>query len=345
MQDNLATPTSSTQENLTSLTDSALPNVEVFGTGGTISGGSNSATDVTDYQSGEFSVQSLLENVPEIAQVANISATQVTNTSSSDITSDILLSMSKRANALLHGNVSGIVITHGTNTMEETAFFLELTAQTAKPIVLVGAMRPATAISADGPMNLLNAINLAASPDAVSRGVMIALNDYIGSAFYISKTHSTSLDTFKAPDQGYLGQFVGGKAKFYYEPSRVNGLANFDVTAMDQLPEVNILYCYQDISEKHLNAMIEAGSDGLVIATSGNGSVPTHVKSKLQELKTQGYPIVLSTRTGNGYVTHKDFAIASGFLNPQKARILLMLALTKTKQIDEIERLFGTQEV
>lgn len=166
------------------------PKVQVFGTGGTISASSKETTDVTNYQSGEFSIESILDSVPELSDIAHLTAKQITNTSSSDINSEILLNISNQANQLLKSDMSGVVITHGTNTMEETAFFLELTAQTTKPIVLVGAMRPATAISSDGPMNLLNAVKLAVSPSAVGRGVMIIM---ITSVPPISRRNPTPL--------------------------------------------------------------------------------------------------------------------------------------------------------
>ncbi|WP_321283965.1 asparaginase [uncultured Vibrio sp.] len=321
----------------------SLPKVTIFGTGGTIAGSSKQATDVTGYKSGEIAVGTLIDAVPEIAKVADVSGIQVANTSSANITSDILLSMGKQANDLLKQDVSGIVVTHGTDTTEETAFFLDLVNQTEKPIIVVGAMRPATAISADGPMNLLNAVKLATSEESVGRGSMIMLNDYIGSAYYTTKTNAISLDTFKGRDEGFLGVFAGGVPHFYYEPSKVTGKHTFNMSQVDKLPKVDILYSYQDMTTEQFDALIKSGSEGIVIAGSGNGSTPKAVKDKVKNLKEKGYPVVLSTRTGGGYVTHKDHAIGSGLLNPQKARILLMLALTETKDVNKIEKIFGTE--
>lgn len=320
-----------------------LPKVTIFGTGGTIAGSSKQATDVTGYKSGEIAVSTLIDAVPQIAEVADVSGIQVANTSSANITSEILLDMGKQANKLLKGDVSGVVVTHGTDTTEETAFFLDLVNQTEKPIIVVGAMRPATAISADGPMNLLNAVKLAASEDSIGRGSMIMLNDYIGSAYYTTKTNAISLDTFKGRDEGFLGVIAGGVPHFYYEPSKVTGKHTFDISNVKQLPKVDILYSYQDMTADQIDSLIKSGSKGIVIAGSGNGSTPKAVKDKIQELKNQGYPVVLSTRTGGGFVTHKDQAIGSGLLNPQKSRILLMLALTETNDINTIERIFGTE--
>jgi len=321
-----------------------LPKVTIFGTGGTIAGEAKTKTDVTGYKSGEIAVSTLIEAVPSIVDVANVDGVQIVNTSSANITSEILLQMAKKANELLKKDVSGIIITHGTDTTEETAFFMDLINQTNKPIVVVGAMRPATAISADGPMNLLNAVKLAASEDSVGRGAMILLNDYIGSAYYTTKTNAISLDTFKARDQGFLGTFADGVARFYFEPAKATGKPNFDVSKIDELPRVDIVYGYQDMKVDQINALIDAGAKGLVIAGSGNGSIPTAVKDKVTELNKEGFPVVLSTRTGGGFVTHKDYAIGSGTLNPQKSRIMLMLALTQTKELSEIEKFYSTDK-
>jgi len=321
-----------------------LPKVTILGTGGTIAGAAKTTTDVTGYKSGEIAVATLIEAVPDIVEIADVDGIQVANTSSANITSEILLGMAKTANELLKADTAGIVITHGTDTTEETAFFMDLVNQTEKPIIVVGAMRPATAISADGPMNLLNAVKLAASDQTIGRGAMIILNDAIGSAYYTTKTNAISLDTFKARDQGYLGTFAGGVPKFYYEPAKVTGKPTFDVSKLDKLPRVDIIYSYQDMKVDQIDALIKAGSEGLIIAGSGNGSTPKAVKDKITELNKKGFPVVLSTRTGGGYVTHKDYAVGSGLLNPQKSRIMLMLALTKTQDLTEIAKIFGTDQ-
>lgn len=320
-----------------------LPNVTILGTGGTIAGSAAKSTDVTGYKAGEIAVTTLIEAVPQIVNIANVDGIQVANTSSSNINSEILLNMAKTANDLLAKETQGVVITHGTDTTEETAFFMDLVNQSDKPIVVVGAMRPATAISADGPMNLLNAVTLAASEEANGRGTMVILNDKIGAAYYISKTSSISMDTFKAHDQGYLGTFAGGEPRFYFEPAKVTGKPSFDVSKLETLPKVDIVYSYQDMGPEVIEALIESGSQGLVVAGSGNGSVPKAVRDKISELNESGYPVVLSSRTGSGFVTPKEHAIGSGDLNPQKARIMLMLALTKTEDLNDIAGYFGTQ--
>ncbi|WP_019616059.1 asparaginase [Psychromonas ossibalaenae] len=319
------------------------PEVMILGTGGTIAGAAQKATDVTGYTAGEIAVSTLIEAVPEIANVADVKGIQVANTSSSNISSDILLELANTARKALNGDTKGIVVTHGTDTTEETAFFLDLVNQTEKPIVVVGAMRPATAISADGPMNLLNAVTLAASDEARGRGTMIMLNDFIGAAYYTSKTNSTSLDTFKAYDQGFLGTFAGGVPKFYYGPSQATGKPSFNISKIEALPRVDIIYSYLDMQPDQLNALVDAGAKGIVVAGSGNGSTPKAVRDRIAELQKSGFPVVLASRTGAGYVTAKEHGIGSGMLNPQKARIMLMLGLTKTQDLAELADLFGTR--
>ncbi|VEB07532.1 L-asparaginase, type II [Klebsiella pneumoniae] len=157
-------------------------------------------------------MQTLINAVPEMSKIAHVEGEQVANIGSENMTSDIILQLSKRVNALLaRDDVDGVVITHGTDTLDETPYFLNLTVKSNKPVVFTAAMRPATAISADGPMNLLEAVTVAADPDARGRGVMVVLNDRIGAARFVTKTNATSLDTFRAPEEGYLGVVVGGK--------------------------------------------------------------------------------------------------------------------------------------
>ncbi|PKF60197.1 L-asparaginase [Psychromonas sp. psych-6C06] len=318
------------------------PEVMIFATGGTIAGSAQKATDITGYSAGEIAVSTLIEAVPEIADVADVKGIQVANTSSSNISNEILLELGREAKVALNGEAKGVIVTHGTDTAEETAFFLDLVNQTDKPIVVVGAMRPATAISADGPMNLLNAVTLATSDEAKGRGTMIMLNDFIGSAYYTSKTNSTSLDTFKAYDQGFLGTFAGGVPKFYFDAAQATGKPSFDISKIETLPQVDIIYSYLGMQADQLDALVASGSKGIVVAGSGNGSTPQAVRDRIAELQKKGIPVVLSSRTGTGYVTSKEHGIASGTLNPQKARIMLMLGLTKTQDLDELAALFGT---
>ena len=319
------------------------PGVMIYATGGTIAGASKSNTDTTNYKAGSIGVETLINAVPELKDVATVSGEQISNVASGDITQSILLKMAKSINnKLADSETHGVVITHGTDTTEETAFFLDLTVKTYKPVVVVGAMRPATAISADGPMNLLEAVTLAASKEAENRGVMVVLNDRIASAFYVTKTNSTTIDTFKSVDQGYLGTFIGGVPKFYYEPAKPIGKPYFDVSNYEALPKVVVLYSYQDQDIALLDAAVKDGAKGIVIAGSGNGSIPSALKAKITELMEKGIPVVRSTRTGSGFVTTKAEGIGAGFYNPQKARILLMLALAEGANMEKIKAYFGS---
>lgn len=319
------------------------PGVTIYATGGTIAGASKSNTDTTDYKPGALGVEVLINAVPELKDVATVSGEQISNVGSFDMSTDILLKMAKSINrALAQNGTAGVVVTHGTDTTEETAFFLDLTVGSPKPVVVVGAMRPATAISADGPMNLLEAVTLAAAPQAQNRGTMVVLNDRIASGFYITKTNATVIDTFKSAEQGYLGAFIGGAPKFYFEPARPVGKPSFDVSRIDKLPKVAVLYTHQESDIDLLDAAVKGGAKGLVIAGVGNGNVPTPVKEKIKELSAAGIPVVISTRTGSGFVTPKADGIGAGIYNPQKARILLQLALAQGADLARIRAYFGS---
>lgn len=320
------------------------PVVKVYATGGTIAGASKSSSDTTNYKSGSLGVEALVEAVPRLNDLAVISGEQIANVRSSDVTQQTLLKLARSIDKeLRRPEVSGAVVTHGTDTLEETAFFLDLTVQSNKPVVVVGAMRPATAISADGPFNLLQAVALAACGEAKDRGVMIVMNDRIGSAFYTTKTNTTALDTFRAVEQGYLGMFVGEKPHFYYTPALPTHKPKFDVSKVEAFPKVSIVYMHEDQDPGQIDAAIAAGAKGIVVAGSGNGAVPTSVRERLGELTKKGYPVILSTRTGGGMTIPKQDVpgIGSGSLNPQKARILLMLALSQHTDLDALRRYFN----
>lgn len=320
------------------------PQVTILATGGTIAGSSASKTDTTDYKAGSVGIDTLIAAVPEMAQVAEVKGEQISNTISGDVNDQVLLTLSKRVNQLLNQQgQQGVVITHGTDTLEETAFFLDLTVNSKQPVVMVGSMRPATAISADGPMNLLEAVTLATAKQAENRGTLVVLNDRIGSAFYTSKTNSTTLDTFKATEPGYLGLFVSGQPKFYYTAAQPIDKTFFDVSKLTSLPKVEILYSYQAQDTAMLDAALKNGAKGIIIAGNGNGNVSSTMEAAIGALHKQGIPVVMSTRTGTGYVSTKSFAIGSGFLNPQKSRVLLQLALASGADLPQIATYFDHQ--
>ena len=323
------------------LAQDELPNVAIFATGGTIAGSSSSTTDTTDYTSGNIGVDQLLEAVPELSEVAQISGEQVANTGSFNVDQQILMDLHTALSEAFSGDTDGAVITHGTDTMEETGFFLDLTIDSDKPIVMVGAMRPATAISADGPINLLQAVTLAGSEDAQGRGGMIVLNDRIGSAYFTTKTDTLALNTFKAIEEGYLGRFLSNEPYFYYPPVEPVNKPSFDISDVDELPRVDVIYGYQDADAEAMNTAIEGGAEGIVIAAVGNGNIPDRMDEVVKKAIANGIPVVRSTRTGNGIVTAgTDPGIGSGVYNPQKARIVLMLALATGQSMEAIEEHF-----
>lgn len=227
------------------------PHIVILATGGTIAGTAANTTQTSGYKSGEIGVQTLINAVPEIKNIARVDGQQIANIGSENMTSDIILKLSQQVNTLLaRDDVDGVVITHGTDTLDETAYFLNLTVKSDKPVVFTAAMRPATAISADGAMNLLEAVTVAADPNARGRGVMVVLNDRIGSARFVTKTNATTLDTFKATEQGYLGIIVNGTPQFETRVEKVHTLRSvFDVRNLRKLPEVVVIYGYQDDPE------------------------------------------------------------------------------------------------
>ena len=328
-----------------------LPNVVILATGGTIAGSGADSTTTVGYTSATVGVERLIAAVPELKKVANVKGEQVFQIASESMTNDHWLKLSKRVNALLaQPDVDGIVITHGTDTIEETAYFLDLTVKSSKPVVVVGAMRPSTAISADGPINLYNAVLLAGSKEAVGKGVLVALNDQINAAREVTKTNTSTTDTFKSTELGMLGYIQGSKPFFYRQSTRKHTLeAEFDISKLDALPQVDIVYGYANMNRIGMDAFIAAGAKGIIHAGVGDGSVAAQMKPALVEARQKGVLIVRASRVGQGIVARNgeadddalDFVVADT-LNPQKARILLMLALTRTRETREIQRMFYT---
>ncbi|OJZ80631.1 hypothetical protein ASPFODRAFT_52835 [Aspergillus luchuensis CBS 106.47] len=282
--------------------------------------------------------------------VANVAGVQVANVGSEDITSDILISMSKKLNRVVceDPTMAGAVITHGTDTLEETAFFLDATVNCGKPIVIVGAMRPSTAISADGPFNLLEAVTVAASTSARDRGAMVVMNDRIASAYYVTKTNANTMDTFKAMEMGYLGEMISNTPFFFYPPVKPTGKVTFDIANVTEIPRVDILFSYEDMHNDTLYNAISSGAQGIVVAGAGAGGVTTSFNKAIEDVINRlEIPVVQSMRTVNGEVPLSDVSsdtathIASGYLNPQKSRILLGLLLSQGKNITEIADVFA----
>ncbi|NQV01119.1 MAG: type II asparaginase [Bacteroidia bacterium] len=324
------------------------PLVYILATGGTIAGVGASETS-SGYTSGIVSVDKIISSAPEILQLAQIKGEQVVNIPSQDMTETDWLIIAKRVNQLLaQADVTGVVITHGTDTMEETAYFLNLVVKSDKPVVLVGSMRPSTELSADGPMNVYEGVSVASSPLSVGKGVMIVMDDKILSADDALKTLTTALETFKCPNFGFLG-YVYDSKPIFTRHSLVKHTTNseFDITNVKKLPKVDIVYGYAGIDSLFVTTAIDKGADGIVYAGVGNGNPNTSNLNALAEAVKKGIPVVRSARTPFGPTTQHDEVdddkygfSAFWFKTPEKSRILLMLALMKTKDYQEIQRMF-----
>ncbi|NYT75576.1 asparaginase [Alcaligenaceae bacterium] len=328
----------------------SLPVIALIGTGGTIAATADTRTQLSNYTVTE-PVNALLHAVPQISAVASIRTQQVFNVDSREITSTMLLRLARLVRrTLAQPDIDGVVITHGTDTLEETAYFLSLVVRSEKPVVLVGAMRPASAISADGPLNLLNAVLVAASPGARGLGVVVTLNDEIHAARYVSKTNTTRVDAFSSGQQGALGTVDNGVVQFDQLPARGWPLAvspeeGFDLTGLRQLPRVDILYDHQDAGRHLYEASIKAGVQGMVVAACGNGGLTPRASLGLRLAAKHGIVCVRASRTGSGMVScapddSRYNWVAANSLNPQKARLLLMLSLTRTTDCRIIQAWF-----
>jgi len=331
----------------------AKPIVYVLSTGGTIAGAGSSSTDLSNYKPGAILGEQLVKAVPQIAQIADVRVEQIVNVNSSDITIENWLTLAKRIQSIIKEtpSVAGFVVTSGTNTLEETAFFLNLTVRSDKPVVVVGSMRPSTAISADGPLNLLNAVRTAIASDAKGKGALIVMNDEINGARDATKTNTLRVETFKSPELGLLGYVDEDKVSFYRASTkRHTANSEFDITNLTTLPKVTILYSYIDPDASMIEAAIKSGAKGIVFAGTGNGALSIMEETVLKEVAAMPAAarpaLVRSSRVGNGRViaTAEYDAlnvIPSDTLNAQKARILLMLALTRTSDPKELRRIFS----
>jgi len=326
-------------------------NIVILATGGTIAGAAATGTQA-GYQSGAVTIDAMVASVPGISDLASIKGEQISNVGSQDMSFDIMRKLAKRINELAASpSVDGIVITHGTDTMEETAFFLNLTAKTDKPIVLVGSMRPSTAVSADGPLNLYNAVAVAADPKAAGRGVLVVMNDWIHGAHSLTKTSTTALQTFMSPVRGLVGITAYGKNDFFTSPSwKHTTQTEFDVTGVTQLPRVDIIFGSADMSPDLIDCAVANGAKGIVIAGVGNGNMNKSSVDAAARAVQKGVVVVRSSRVPTGTVGRnveldddKLGFIASDELNPQKARILLALALLKPQRSpQDLQVLFST---
>jgi len=325
-----------------------LPTIVVLATGGTIAGAA--ATDVqAGYTSGQVGVDQLLAAVPQAKQLATLRGEQVANIGSQDMNDAVWIRLATRINELLaQPDVAGVVITHGTDTIEETAYFLNLVVKAKKPVVMTAAMRPSTALSADGPLNFYNAVAVAANKDAAGRGVLVVVNDWIHGAAALTKTSTTAVQTFLSPLSGLIGTVSYGEIEWYRAPVGRNTVnSEFTVDKNTVLPRVDIIMATENMDGALINAVVAAGAKGIVIAGVGNGNMTDIALKALSEQARKGIVCVRASRVVTGQVGRnvevdddKNGFVASLGLNPQKARVLLRLALTKTSDVKTIQRYF-----
>lgn len=326
----------------------AKPKIRIVATGGTIAGVSTSATS-SAYSAGQVGIQSLIQAVPQMLDVADISGEQLVSIGSQDMNDEVWLKLAKRINQLLNNEgYDGVVVTHGTDTMEETAYFLNLTTHSDKPVILVGAMRPSTAMSADGPANLYAAVIAAAAPQSKGRGVMCCMNSNLYDAKDVIKMHTTDLATFQGANHGKVGYIYNGEAIYSRTLENLHTTKSvFNVDNLNNLPQVGIVYGYANCSPLPMQAFVNAKFDGIVLAGVGDGNFYKDVFDVALDARKKGINIVRSTRvpTGptclNGEVDDTKYQFVAALnLNPQKARVLLMLALTQTRDWQKIQEYF-----
>ena len=330
-------------------TQQKLANVVILATGGTIAGAGASAANSATYQAAKLGVDKLIAGVPELADLANVRGEQVMQIASESITNDDLLKLAKRVSELADSkDVDGIVITHGTDTLEETAYFLNLVEKTDKPIVVVGSMRPGTAMSADGMLKLYNAVAVASDKQSRGKGVLVTMNDEIQSGRDVSKSVNIKTEAFKSA-WGPMGMVVEGKSYWFRLPAKRHTTnSEFDIKQISSLPQVDIAYSYGNVTDTAYKALAQSGAKAIIHAGTGNGSVSSRVVPALQELHKNGVQIIRSSHVNQGgFVLRNaeqpddkyDWVVAHD-LNPQKARILAMVAMTKTQDSKELQRIF-----
>lgn len=323
------------------------PVVYVLATGGTIAG-SGRPGELTGYTSGAVAGEELVQAVPRIAEFADVRVEQIANIESSLMDTEIWLRLANRINELLAApdSVAGVVVTHGTWTLEETAFFLNLTVRSEKPVVLVGAQRPVTAISADGPLNLLNAVRVAADPVSRGHGTLVVMNEQINAARDVTKSDTYRVEAFRSGDLGFLGWVDADEVVFYRTPTkRHTADSEFDIRGMTELPRVGIVMSHTEATRLVVDAFVEAGYDGIILHGHGSGVATPDLRAGLRDA-ARTIPVVRTAQANNSRVLdgadwEADGILAGDNLQPLKARILLRLALAHTRDLDELRRIFS----
>lgn len=330
----------------------SLPTIYLISTGGTIASKGDTRMNLANYggPGWQVEVEEFLRDLPEMHEIANVKTETIKPPpDSGGMTFENWFRLVKRINEIYatEPEVVGIVVTHGTNTLEETAFFCNMTVKSDKPVVFVGAQRPWTGISGDGPLNMYNAIRVAIDPASKGRGVMVVLNDQINSARDVTKASAYRLETFQSPEVGFLGMCDPDRIVFYRKPERKHTYqSEFDIDKIESLPPVEILMGYTEASAAPVRAFLEDGVKGIIVDGHGAGSPTGKQTEALKGAIAQGVPVVATTRTGSGRVIQTIRRREAGIIPgdnfyAQKARILLSLALTKTTDPVEIERIFN----
>jgi L-asparaginase len=313
-----------------------MARVHILATGGTIAG--RGATDTSSaYRPGSVMIEQLIDSVPGLGALAEVTGEQFAQISSQDMNELLWRGLANRINELFEGDAAdGVVVTHGTDTAEETGYFLHLTVTSERPVVLTGSMRPATSLSADGPLNLYNAVSVAADHDARNRGVMLAINDDLHSARDVTKSSTTDVQTFISPGPGLLGTARLGRIRYFRRPVRRHTTqSGFSADGERRMPRVDVLFSHAGMHADLVRASVSLGARGIVVAGVGNGNVPGPVVNSLAEAVKSGVIVVRATRVGSGDVERGvelddddlGFVVADQ-LSPQKSRILLQLCLT-----------------
>ena len=310
----------------------SLPTIAILATGGTIAGSADDAGSAARYRAGAVPIDQLLAaSKLGLERIANVRAEQVAQIDSKDLTFDVWEKLVERVRHWIDvERVDGVVITHGTDTLEETAMLLHLTQQGDTPIVITAAMRPSTSLSADGPLNLLNAVRLAANPASRGRGVLVALNQRVHAARDVQKGHTYAVEAFVSPDVGPVGFVLDTQVQFQRATERPDAADLLPMPSAGQWPWVEVLASYAQPDARLVDALVAAGVKGLVIAATGAGSIHVNLEAALNRASQQGVFVLRSTRTGAGIVPPQPDAqgwASTGTLNPYKARVLLMLLI------------------
>jgi L-asparaginase len=342
------TASAQTSKSKSTKSGNGKPNVVILATGGTIAGSAESQT-AAGYQSGAVGVDILIAAVPQLKDIATVKGEQIASIGSQDMNDEVWLKLGKRVNELTaKSDVDAIVITHGTDTLEETSYFLDLISKTDKPIVMTGSMRPSTAMSADGPLNIYNAVGVAVDPKAKGRGVLVVIDDDIHSAHDVVKGHTTDVATFSSGEAGLIGGALFGKNVWYRTPENVHTKGSeLSLGNATALPRVDIIYAHANMSPDIITNAAKSGAKGIVIAGVGDGNMTAPAWDAAKKVVKDGVVLVRSSRV-NGGVVRRNIevsddemgTVASMALNPAKARVLLQLALMKTSDVKKIQDYF-----